>query len=98
MVDTPKLCTLKSAAQEIDAVDNCLSSPIKTLKFRDSTKEDIMKDIDQYSIVHFACHGEIDGDPSKSRILLSDWETNPLSGVFLDSGFMFDRLILDCGC
>lgn len=40
-----------------------------------------MKAIDQCSIVHFACHGEIDGDPSKSRILLSDWETNPLSVV-----------------
>lgn len=31
------------------------------------------------SNVHFACHGEADLDPSKSRILLSDWEVNPFS-------------------
>ena len=29
--------------------------------------------------VHFACHGEPNSNPSESKVLLADWETDPFS-------------------
>lgn len=37
----------------------------------------MLRNIETCSIVHLACHGEVDTDPSKSQILLRDWEFSP---------------------
>jgi CHAT domain len=44
-------------------------------------KAEVLEKIGQCSIAHFACHGEMDSDPSKSRILFSDWEIESFSVV-----------------
>ena len=79
MVATPKRPSLKFAAQEINAIDSFLPSPIKRFNFLNPTKQKIMEHIEQCSIVHLACHGEVDADPSKSRIVLTDWDSNPFT-------------------
>jgi CHAT domain-containing protein len=38
-----------------------------------------LEELLNHQIVHFACHGELNEDPSKSRLLLDDWETSPLT-------------------
>jgi CHAT domain-containing protein len=55
--------------------NNLLPRSIKRVKLRHPTKSTVLENIKQCSIAHFACHGEVNPDPSKSRILLSDWET-----------------------
>ncbi|KAH7173987.1 CHAT domain-containing protein [Fusarium flagelliforme] len=42
-------------------------------------KADILEHLKNCNVLHFAGHGESARDPSQSRLLLDDWETNPLT-------------------
>lgn len=55
-------------------------------------KEDILKHLPKCKIFHFAGHGKSDPrDPSRSCLLLEDWETNPLTvGDIRDSRLQDD--------
>src|SRR5205823_6012724 len=44
------------------------------------TKADVLSKIQNCQIVHFTCHGETNPlDPSQSRLMLQDWQTDPLT-------------------
>lgn len=55
-------------------------------------KEDILKHMPKCTLFHFAGHGQSDAnDPSRSCLLLDDWETNPLTvGEVRDSRLQDD--------
>ena len=47
---------------------------------REATNRSVLKHLPSYSLLHFACHSEVDmADPSQSRLLLHDHETRPLT-------------------
>lgn len=76
---TPKQCALPFSEQEIKAIDSALPERVQRIILQSPNKADVLEDIHKCSIIHFSCHGAIDADPSKSRILFMDWETNPFS-------------------
>ena len=79
MPTTPNRGPLKFAAEEIHAIDNFLPHSMKRIILPSPTKSEVLERIEQCSVAHFACHGEVDPDPSKSRILFSDWEIDSFS-------------------
>jgi CHAT domain-containing protein len=81
MKETPGLRngTLPFAELEVEEVNRILPQHIRRIPSSPS-KNDLMKNLPSYTIFHFAGHGISDPkDPSKSRILLKDWEKNPLT-------------------
>jgi CHAT domain-containing protein len=79
MQNTPSRRDLSYAEEEIRLIEENLPDAIERTIFLHPTKVDVMEEIRRCSIAHFACHGEVASDPSMSRILLSDWETTPLT-------------------
>lgn len=79
MSRTPKRIPLPSVDKEIDIINTVLPPSINRVKLENPTKSQVLENIKNCSIAQFACHGEVDPNPSKSRILLSDWEIDPLS-------------------
>ena len=79
MVSTSKRCDLPDSEHEIMGINNILPSSIVREILLSPTKQDIVEKVGQCSIAHFACHGEVTLDPSKSRLLFSDWETRPFT-------------------
>ena len=79
MPTTPNQTPLPFTDHEINAIDNLLPRSIKRIKLRHPTKSEIFENIEQCFIAYFACHGDVNPDPSKSRILFSDWETDSFS-------------------
>ncbi|KAK0905427.1 hypothetical protein LTR02_006483 [Friedmanniomyces endolithicus] len=80
MAQTPNQPDLKYAADEAKAVGATLQRLVTTTVLPAPAKTDILTHIKNSSIVHFSCHGFADAqDPSASRILLRDWETDPLT-------------------
>lgn len=79
MPTTPNRQSLTFAAKEVNAINTLLPQSVARMMLHNPTKSEVLERIGQSSIVHFACHGEANLDPSKSRILLSDWEVNPFS-------------------
>jgi CHAT domain-containing protein len=70
---------LPFAAQEIEAIYNLLPSDIQRVRLQRPTKSEVVAEIGRCSVVHLACHGKANTDPSKSQILFSDWESDPFS-------------------
>ena len=82
MPTTPNRRSLIFANEEINAIDDFLPPSLRRMKMQNPTKSEVIEKISQCSIAHFACHGAVNSqDPSKSRILLSDWEIDPLSAA-----------------
>jgi CHAT domain-containing protein len=79
MATTPSRADLPFAAQEISVIDKLLPPSLKRVIAQHPTKADISQQLGQYSVVHFACHGEVSSNPSESQLLLSDWQSNPFS-------------------
>ncbi|KAK0303498.1 hypothetical protein LTR01_008053 [Friedmanniomyces endolithicus] len=80
MAQTPNQLDLKYAADEANAVGAILQRLLTTSVLPAPSKSDVLTHIKNSSIVHFSCHGFADAqDPSASRILLRDWETDPLT-------------------
>ena len=79
MPTTPKKSPLQFAAQEIRLIDNLLPTLTPRVALEHPTKAEVMRLLSKCSVAHFACHGEVDSNPSKSHLLFSDWETNPFS-------------------
>lgn len=79
MPTTPKHASLPFATREVEAIGNLLATSINRIILRNPTKSNVVKNIPQFSIAHFACHGSLSSDPSKSQIILEDWESQPLS-------------------
>jgi CHAT domain-containing protein len=81
MPTTPKRAALPFAAQEVNAITNTIPPSIKCEVLQQPVALDVAKRIGECSIVHLACHGQLDPNPSHSGILFSDWETNPFTVI-----------------
>jgi len=79
MPTTPNKSPLPYAVQEIDTLDSLLPATVSRVIQRNPTKSDVLEALRKSSVAHFACHGQVDSNPSKSRLLFRDWESNPLS-------------------
>lgn len=80
MRNTPGQMSLPYAEREVDALyDICPSLNLNPVK-SSCTKGDILHHLNQCRIFHFAGHGySHPRDPSKSYLLLDDWQSNPLT-------------------
>ena len=78
MPTTPNQRPLPFADREVDAIESILPSTVQKLTLRTPEKSHVVEGIRECSVVHFACHGRVNSNPSQNVILLDDWETNPL--------------------
>ena len=81
MPKTPKQAELVYVREEIDALSSqdILPNDIPRIILVTPLKAEVLRELPQCQIVHFACHGMSDlADPSRSCLLLQDWETDPL--------------------
>ena len=78
MPDTPKQAGLHYALEEVKAVSDILPSTIATVNLVSPKRSEVVSVLQTCSVVHFACHGETNWlYPLRSKLLFSDWETNP---------------------
>jgi len=78
MSETPENSKLDSV-NEIRIVEENIARSIRRKVLEKPTKEQVLGDLRDHKVVHFSCHSEVDPDPSKSRLLLTDWKTDPLT-------------------
>jgi hypothetical protein len=82
MAKTPSHADLPFVDAEIDHLTELLrkSSKINTTIVSNPRRKELLSTIGNYQIVHFSCHGLASvKNPSESQLLLSDWETDPLT-------------------
>ena len=79
MRETPNRPELAFTTDEINAITDLLPTPIEKLNLLSPTAPEVLKAVSLCTVAHFACHGEVHSDPSQSRLLLSDWESNCFS-------------------
>jgi CHAT domain-containing protein/tetratricopeptide (TPR) repeat protein len=79
MPTTPNKSPLPFAAQEIGIIDAILPPSTPKESLQHPTKAEVLQKLAMCSVGHFACHGEVHSNPSKSQLLFSDWEKNALS-------------------
>jgi CHAT domain-containing protein len=83
MPETPNETSLPFVEQEMQKIQDLLkaSSHISTINLQSPTREEVLAIMSAQNVVHFSCHGcySEELDPSSSKILLSDWTTNPLT-------------------
>ena len=81
MDQTPNQKALPHVNEEVDALSSpdVLPASVKKFTLLTPDKSEVLANLSCCQIVHFACHGKPDlSDPSQSRLLLKDWETDPL--------------------
>jgi hypothetical protein len=78
---TPDASDLSFAAQEVAKVEGlCQQMELKTVKLLKKNREEVLGYLRTSQIFHFAGHGHSDPtEPSRSSLLLSDWQTSPLT-------------------
>ena len=78
--DTPNQDRLPFAAREVKLLsDLCKSSNLDPVQTKQH-KKDVVAQLPSCTILHFAGHGHTDNkDPSKSALLLEDWESDPFT-------------------
>ncbi|KAK6544792.1 hypothetical protein TWF694_001475 [Orbilia ellipsospora] len=80
MDTTPKHSSLRFAKEEVNELDRILPSDVPRIKLERPSRKDVVDRLPNCSIFHFAGHGKVDpSDPSKSELLINDWEDNPLT-------------------
>ncbi|KAH6619164.1 CHAT domain-containing protein [Chaetomium sp. MPI-SDFR-AT-0129] len=80
MKSTPHRSPLRHAEVEVDMLEKLCPALNATAIRPVQHKEDILTQLSQCDIFHFAGHGTSDAsDPSRSALLLRDWEENPLT-------------------
>ena len=80
MPDTPKQKPLPFASEEIAMLRAIFPSmalrPVEPKRW----KQDVVRELSDCAVFHFAGHGRTDdADPSKNCLLLEDWEIDPLT-------------------
>ncbi|EPS39672.1 hypothetical protein H072_6502 [Dactylellina haptotyla CBS 200.50] len=80
MAETSERPFLRYAGAEVEALEDlCKSLDLKPVKPQ-RTRDDILKHLATCKVFHFAGHGDYDSvDPSKSVLLVEDWQTAPLT-------------------
>ena len=80
MPTTPEQKSLPFVEMEVKDLENLFSkASIDTTVMQNPTRTEILSELPQYTIVHFACHGYSADDPSQSSLLLEDWKIAPLT-------------------
>ncbi|KAF5012640.1 hypothetical protein FDECE_1271, partial [Fusarium decemcellulare] len=80
MATTPRQPPLSFSEEEVSKLDSILPRSMQKLKLDRPDTQDVLKGLANCSIFHFAGHGESHlTNPSKSLLLTTDWETNPLT-------------------
>jgi tetratricopeptide (TPR) repeat protein len=71
---------LPNVLKEVEELKRLLSESAICIEVRQNpTRKQILTELTNYTIAHFACHGESRKDPSQSRLLLHDWKAHPLT-------------------
>ncbi|KAF3924663.1 hypothetical protein AA313_de0204774 [Arthrobotrys entomopaga] len=80
MDKTPGQSDLRFSKEEVDRLENILPNHISITKLGRPQRKTILDHLKTCSIFHFAGHGVSDSaDPSKSSLLVSDWQSDPLT-------------------
>ncbi len=80
MSKTPHQRDLRFVEQEINTVNDMLLQHVQTTVIEKPTRDKVLSCLNDYQIVHFSCHGYSSaGNPSESKLLLTDWEMSPLT-------------------
>lgn len=80
MENTPKHARLPYAAKEVEMLRELLEAPSITPIDPDQKKNEVLSALRQCNIFHFAGHGSTHGhNPLLSKLMLQDWEDNPLT-------------------
>ncbi|OTB01161.1 hypothetical protein M426DRAFT_14735 [Hypoxylon sp. CI-4A] len=80
METTPECSPLGMAKNEMSTVETLLPSSISKIKLENPCKEAVMNSLRQCHIFHFTGHSVPDPvEPTKSRLLLQDWQQDPLT-------------------
>ena len=99
MTETPNRPELSFTRDEISVIGNLLPTSIERINLLSPTTPEVLQALGLCSVAHFACHGEVDPDPSKSRLLLRDWESNSFSvGVIAQQNIQHARLAYISAC
>lgn len=81
MPTTPNQSDLPFAKEEVETIQGIVPRSVETTILECPTKQDVESQLENFSMVHFACHGKAKLDPSESGILFSDWKSNLFSVV-----------------
>ncbi|KAF3291479.1 hypothetical protein TWF970_000692 [Orbilia oligospora] len=82
MDETPGHSSLRFVRDEIDMLQGLFHHPhpIESIRLDQPCRDDVLNSINDYSIFHFAGHGQSDAqDPSQSSLLTKDWANKPLT-------------------
>ena len=80
MPTTPERTNLRFVTKEVNGLAELYNSKISQVTKPLPHKKQILDALKNCKIFHFAGHGSTDpSDPSKSFLLLADWETEPLT-------------------
>lgn len=81
MPETPGQSILSYAEQEVDNLKElCPSMQLNPVELLQKNREDVLGCLRTSKIFHFAGHGHSHpAEPSQSSLLLSDWQTSPLT-------------------
>ena len=77
MPSTPDKSNLSFIKRELSKTNNVIPPEVRRLSLCNPTKQDVVSELRDCQIVHFACHGESEIH-NPSRLLLEDWQTDPL--------------------
>ena len=78
MKDTPDRTSLR-AEEEVAVVKALLPNSSVVEVIKEPSKADVVSKIPHFNVIHLACHGELEPNPSDSRILFTDWRESPFS-------------------
>jgi hypothetical protein len=80
MTETPGAPQLKFVNQELGDLQTVLSESAHVTILQKPTTALVLSQLKTHQVVHFACHGSSnENDPSQSKLLLDDWQTDPLT-------------------
>ena len=71
---------LPQALNEVKLLESLLPAAIQKYVLTTPTKSEVLSKLQTCTMAHFACHGySTPDDPSKSCLLLRDWQDNPMT-------------------
>ena len=80
MTETPGAAPLRYVDRELREVHDILSDKVCVTILRQPTTALVLSHLKTHQVVHFACHGSsCEDDPSQSKLLLDDWQIDPLT-------------------
>ncbi|KAL2845203.1 CHAT domain-containing protein [Aspergillus pseudoustus] len=90
METTPEQKPLPFASDEVAMVEKlCEEMDLQPIQAKQKRKEDVLSTLETCTVFHFAGHGKSHGsDPSRSCLLLEDWQTSPLSVADLRNNWL----------